>query len=45
MLIRKQIQKAIKVNNYIKKYSKKPHERDTARMRINILRKKLGELK
>lgn len=31
---------AIKVNEHILKYSKSPHKRDLARMRLRILKKK-----
>ncbi len=38
-------QLAIKLNTEIIRYSKSPHERDLARMRINILKKALKRKK
>lgn len=41
---KRRLEKAIKENNVIIKVSKKPHEKDIARYRINILKVKLKEL-
>ena len=38
-------QLAIKLNTEIIRYSKSPHERDLARMRINIIKKALKRKK
>lgn len=40
----KRLERAIKENNVIIKVSKKPHEKDIARYRINILKVKIKEL-
>lgn len=41
---KRRLELAIKQNKQHIKISKKPHERDIARFRINILKRKLSEL-